>query len=301
MKRTLKEDLERIHSLTYGEVKSKVITEWVFGNDEKEEDPKKADEVSDDVKEFFSTFDTIIEGGGLTEEEVGSIEYKKSVESMQIGLVILGYELPRHGVDGLFGPETAEAVRSFTSDNDLEVNNDGPTVASPEMIGKLKEKLSNKGLSSEDLEKHVNKPIEYDGSMGERTDGVTIARYLMSKRYTKAQAAGIAGNLYVESGYKTGALGDSGTSYGLAQWHKTRWERLMDFCNQEGLDPSKAESQLIYLDWELRNREKKAFNELMKTDTPYDSAYVFAKYYERPRKINPKRMSKAEEIYNQLS
>lgn len=301
MKRTLKEDLERIHSLTYGEVKSKVITEWIFGNDEKEEDPKKADEVSDDVKEFFSTFDTIIDGGGLTEEVVGSIEYKKSVESMQIGLVILGYELPRHGVDGLFGPETANAVRNFTSDNDLQMNDDELTVASPEMIKKLKEKLLSKGLKSEDLEKYVNRPIEYDGSMGERTDGIMIAKYLMSKGYTKSQASGIAGNLYVESGYKTGALGDSGTSYGLAQWHKSRWQRLMDFCDQEGLDPSKSESQLIYLDWELRNQEKRAFRELMKTDTPYDSVYVFAKYYERPRKINPKRMSKAEEIYNKLS
>lgn len=45
----------------------------------------------------------------------------------------------------------------------------------------------------------------------------------------------------------------------------------MDFCDQEGLDPSKSESQLIYLDWELRNQEKRAFRELMKTDTPYDS------------------------------
>jgi hypothetical protein len=136
--------------------------------------------------------------------------------------------------------------------------------------------------------------------MGEKTDGVTIATYLMKKRYSKSQAAGIAGNLYVESGYRTGVIGDNGTSYGLAQWHKTRWERLNEFCESEGLDPSEAESQLIYLDWELRTREKRAYKELMKTDTPYDSAYAFAKYFERPRRINPKRMSKAEEIYNRL-
>jgi peptidoglycan hydrolase-like protein with peptidoglycan-binding domain len=33
---------------------------------------------------------------------------------MQIGLIILGYDLPVHGVDGLFGPETARAVTKFT-------------------------------------------------------------------------------------------------------------------------------------------------------------------------------------------
>ena len=36
---------------------------------------------------------------------------------MQIGLILLGYQLPQHGVDGLFGPETAQAVAKFTSDN----------------------------------------------------------------------------------------------------------------------------------------------------------------------------------------
>jgi hypothetical protein len=42
--------------------------------------------------------------------------FQKEVESMQIGLILLGYELPRFGVDGLFGPETASAVRKFKSE-----------------------------------------------------------------------------------------------------------------------------------------------------------------------------------------
>jgi len=40
---------------------------------------------------------------GLTQQS-GGITYQKEVESMQIGLVILGYDLPVHGIDGLFGP-----------------------------------------------------------------------------------------------------------------------------------------------------------------------------------------------------
>jgi hypothetical protein len=39
----------------------------------------------------------------------------------------------------------------------------------------------------------------------------------------------------------------------------------------------------------------------MRTDTPSESAYAFAKYFERPSKISPKRMEKAEEIYKQLA
>ena len=120
MKKQLKENLERIHSLTYGKERSKVITEWIFGHEEeKEEDPKKADTVDPDVDEFFNNLQDAINGGGLSQQEVGSIDYVKGVESMQIGLQILGYELPRHGVDGLFGPETAAAVRKFKEDNQI--------------------------------------------------------------------------------------------------------------------------------------------------------------------------------------
>ena len=293
-KKTLLEDLKRIHTLTYGGQKTNMIVEGLFDGDD-----TKADEVSDDVSAFM---DNLKQSSisGLSQEEKGDMEYKKTVESMQISLVLLGYELPVHGIDGLFGPETASAVKQFMNDNQIEVSSEEMLMVTPEVMDLLTKKIQEKGISSEDLKKHVNKPLKHDGSLGEKTDGITIATYLMKKKYSKAQSAGIAGNLYVESGYKTGAIGDNGTSYGLAQWHKTRWERLNEFCESEGLDPSEAESQLIYLDWELRTREKRAYKELMKTDTPYDSAFAFAKYFERPRRINPKRMSKAEEIYNRL-
>ena len=48
-------------------------------------------------------------------------------------------------------------------------------------------------------------------------DGKGIARFLMGLGYSKANASGIAGNLYTESKYDPQALGDNGTSFGLAQ------------------------------------------------------------------------------------
>lgn len=165
MKKNLRENLERIHSLTYGVEKSKTITEWIFDREEKEDDPKKADEVSDDVKEFFTTLENEINGDGLSQEQVGSIEYKKSVESLQIGLVLLGYELPRHGVDGLFGPETANSVKNFMNDNNIEVDDTELITATPEMIGILVNKLKSRGVESEDLESHINQGVSVDGLM----------------------------------------------------------------------------------------------------------------------------------------
>lgn len=131
-------------------------------------------------------------------------------------------------------------------------------------------------------------------------DGKGIAKYLMSKGYSKSNSAGIAGNIYTESKYNPTALGDNGTSFGLAQWHKTRWNGLIEYSKKNNLNHKTFEAQLDYLDWELKNTEKKAFKKLTETNKPYDSAFVFAKYFERPAVIVNERMQKAEEIYNQI-
>jgi len=126
MKKTnLQEELKRIHEITYG--KSSVNEDFIdkllnkVGLGKKIDDPKKADLVTPDVAEFYKTIEDSISSGGLSQKSKGSMEYQKSVESMQIGLMLLGYDLPVHGVDGLFGPETARAVRAFKKDN-LKLN-----------------------------------------------------------------------------------------------------------------------------------------------------------------------------------
>jgi len=133
-----------------------------------------------------------------------------------------------------------------------------------------------------------------------KKDGIGIARFLMGLGYSKSNASGIAGNLYTESKYDPQAIGDNGTSFGLAQWHKSRWDKLRNWSNERGLDINLFDTQLKFIDWELNNTETKAKTELLKQTTPRDSAFAFAKYYERPQKIAQERMNKAEEIYNAL-
>lgn len=121
MKRSLTEELERIHTITYGK---QVIEQEGFldkilkgvGLKDKVDEPNKADLVSDDVNDFFKTIEDAAKSGGLTQQQRGSMTFQKSVESMQIGLILLGYQLPKYGVDGLFGPETATAVKKFTEE-----------------------------------------------------------------------------------------------------------------------------------------------------------------------------------------
>lgn len=135
MKKSLQEDLKRIHELTYGKnflneqedtgFLSKVLKNIGLEKDDiTVDDPKKADQVSDSVVAFYKNLEDAIEAGGLTQQQHGSMTYQAQVESMQIGLILLGYELPSHGVDGLFGPETASAVKKYMADKGIksEVN-----------------------------------------------------------------------------------------------------------------------------------------------------------------------------------
>ena len=196
----LKENLERIHSLTYGNEKAKVLTEWIFGREEeKEDDPQKADEVSDDVKEFFDTLESV-SSSGLSQEVVGSIEYKKSVESLQIGLIMLGYSLPKFGVDGLFGPETAGAVRKFMEDNGIEVSEGPLLTATPEMVTTLVGKLKGMEIKDEDLKKHINGEVNLEGLVDQNfyeklleNLGAPVSNENLKFLYAWRQAEGKAG------------------------------------------------------------------------------------------------------------
>lgn len=117
MKNNLREQLERMHRLNYG---NKVIKEGFLDTLLGKKDEKKADVVEPNVEKFFETLETASKGNGITQQEKGSMTFQKEVETMQIGLILLGYELPRFGVDGLFGPETGSAVKKFKLDNDVK-------------------------------------------------------------------------------------------------------------------------------------------------------------------------------------
>ncbi len=128
MKKSLLEEIKRIHTLTYGKEKllEESLIDRILGrtkdkdeDKDKIDDPKKADLVTPEVKEFFDTLKKSADGGGISQQEKGSMTFQKEVETMQIGLTMLGYQLPKYGIDGLYGPETASAVEKFKVDNKI--------------------------------------------------------------------------------------------------------------------------------------------------------------------------------------
>ena len=94
-----------------------------------------------------------------------------------------------------------------------------------------------------------------------------------------AAACGILANIQKESGFNPHALGDSGTSYGICQWHNSRWDRLKDYCTSNHLDSTTIEGQLRYLEYELKNFYSSVWNRLKSVKNTAEGAYDAAAYW----------------------
>jgi len=106
--------------------------------------------------------------------------------------------------------------------------------------------------------------------------------FFTGKGYTKEQAAGIVGNLIQESGLRpSGAVGDNGTAFGIAQWRGERLTRLKRFANANGKHWEDFETQLAFVDMELQSHETDAYRNLKAARTVDEATAAFIGY-ERP-------------------
>lgn len=116
-------------------------------------------------------------------------------------------------------------------------------------------------------------------------------QFFEAKGYNKVQAAGIVGNLIAESELRpSGAVGDAGTAFGVAQWREERFNNLRRFASSRGKSWQDFETQLEFVDFELRNTEKSAYSNLMRAET-IDDATAAMIGYERPQgwtSVNPR-------------
>ncbi len=124
-----------------------------------------------------------------------------------------------------------------------------------------------------------------------------VIEFFMAKGLTRAQAAGIAGNLKFESGFRPDAVGDGGTSFGIAQWHNGRGDAMKAFCREHGYSTTSFKGQLEYLWHELNGSESNALTKLRATTTANDAGMAFCRYFERPAYIDPARGRQAEQYY----
>ena len=127
-------------------------------------------------------------------------------------------------------------------------------------------------------------------------------QYLIAQGYPPVAAAGIVGNLVQESGVNpTVNPGDSGTAHGIAQWRGDRWSGLQDYAKQNKGSSADLNTQLGYLDYELRNKYGDTYQKLMNARTPGDAAGAFALEYERPKGAETGVASNVDGWANRLS
>ncbi len=107
---------------------------------------------------------------------------------------------------------------------------------------------------------------------------------LLALGYEPHVAAGLVGNLMQESGptLMTRAVGDGGNSIGMGQWNGPRRRALIAFAARRGTDPADLDTQIAFLDWELKNTEAAAFARISQARTAAEAAEIASAEFWRP-------------------
>jgi len=118
-------------------------------------------------------------------------------------------------------------------------------------------------------------------SGGQKATASEIYRYLLSKGFTPAQAAGILGNMQVESGFDTGAYNPKEGAIGLCQWEGGRRANLEAFAAAQGKSVTDWHVQVDFMMHELQGGESNAYGHLKAANSAGAAAAAFDQYYER--------------------
>lgn len=119
-----------------------------------------------------------------------------------------------------------------------------------------------------------------ENATGERSK--YIQQKLISMGFTATAAAGVVGNLVQESGLRTDAIGDNGTSGGLAQWHNERWEALKRYAAARGKDWTDLDTQIEFLAEEMRTSYADTYAKMQSAELPEIAGQIMTDEYEKP-------------------
>jgi hypothetical protein len=134
--------------------------------------------------------------------------------------------------------------------------------------------------------------------------------YFLDKGYSPVQASGIVGGLYGETdNLNTTQKHDmgqvrSGYGLGIAGWNDDRLQGLKEYAAKNGGDIYNLDTQLGYVDHELRTTESGAMSRLQAAKTPAQAGQAMLSYF-RPAGwdqpgAHPERAQNAERFYKQF-
>jgi hypothetical protein len=209
---------------------------------------------------------------------------------------------------------------------------DGPSRQSPLIIGAISKTESasdyqadqNLGYSMGNRVEQTNgiDPMGYN--LGKTLDGFGFTdgmggtntekafNFFRGAGFTAQQAAGIVGNLLIESGNDldpSTKQGDRGPGRGIAQWTKGgRWDtdptNLKDYAARFGVPMENLEIQLMYIMHEYRDKPYWGLSTMRRTTTIEGATVNFMDKFERPRKEDEhraRRINAAQKVYRELA
>ncbi|WP_433526601.1 phage tail tip lysozyme [Nocardia pseudovaccinii] len=137
---------------------------------------------------------------------------------------------------------------------------------------------------------------------GQKVTASEIYKYLLSKGFTPAQAAGILGNMQVESGFDTGAYNPGEGAIGLCQWEGGRRANLEAFAASQGRSVTDWQTQVDFMIHELKGSESNAYGHLTSASSAGAAAAAFDQYYERSSgEARGQRVANANSIASSLA
>lgn len=127
--------------------------------------------------------------------------------------------------------------------------------------------------------------------------------FFVQRGWSPVQAAGIVGGLRGETGnLSTTQLHDNGIGIGIAGWNAERRAALNRFAAANGKSATDLQTQLEFVDYELRNNEAEAGALLKAARTPEDAGNAMLRYF-RPANYDvpgahPERAQYARAAFN---
>lgn len=137
------------------------------------------------------------------------------------------------------------------------------------------------------------------------TNEETIYNFIIQvMQLSIAAACGVLANIRQESNFSHTAQGDRGTSYGICQWHNTRFTALKTWCAANGKTYTTLDGQLWYLKHELETNYKTLLTSLRSVSNDgigaYNAASDWCRIFEMPTNLAAESASRgrvAKETY----
>jgi len=114
----------------------------------------------------------------------------------------------------------------------------------------------------------------------EKVDVEYVFDFFKGKGLKDYQACGILGNIFHESVFNTGIIGDGGKSLGIVQWHKSRLKKLSQFSKIKERLITDKDLQLGFLWNELNGTYSYVLKKLTDSTTIKEASFEWASKFE---------------------